>query len=86
MRRSRRDRCGSREQDGRVHCWSGKNCVLSFFFVATIEADAVLLFLDDTVQHLQHLVLLGAEPVHLLLSPPLLFLLFSHYCVIEWRL
>jgi len=87
VRRSGRDRCGSREQDGRVNCWSRKNRLLSFFFiVTTLEADAVLLFLDDTVQHLQHLILLGAEPVHLLLSSPLLLLLLSYYCVVEGRL
>jgi len=87
VRGARGDRCGSREKDGRVNCWSWKNCLLSFFILATLEADAVLLFLYDTVQHLQHLVLLGAEPVHLLLlSSPLLLLLLSHYCVVEGRL
>ena len=86
MRGSRGDRCGSREKDGRVNCWSRKNCLLSFFILATLEADAVLLFLDDAVKHLQHLVLFRAEPVHLLLSPPLLLLLLPHYSVIEGRL
>jgi len=83
---SRRDRCWSGEKDRRVNCWSRKYCLLSFFILTTLEADAVLLFLDDTVKHLQHLVLLRAEPVHLLLSPPLLLLLLSYYRVIEGRL
>ena len=84
---SRRDRCWSGEKDRRVNCWSGKYCLLSFFVIlTTLEANAVLLFLDDTVKHLQHLILLRAEPVHLLLSPPLLLLLLSYYRVIEGRL
>ena len=70
-----------------MNCWSRKYCLLSFFVIlTTLEANAVLLFLDDTVKHLQHLVLLRAEPVHLLFSPPLLLLLLSYYRVIEGRL
>ena len=75
---SRGDRCGSREKDRRVNSWSRKKCLLSLFILTTIEAYAVLLFLDDTVEQLQHLVLFRAEPVHLLLSPPLLLLLLPH--------
>ena len=54
-------------------------------FLLTLKANAVLLLLDDTVEHLQHFVLLRTEPVHLFLSPPLL-LLFPHYRVIEGRI
>ena len=64
-------------------------CVLASFatllFLLTLKANAVLLLLDDTVEHLQHFVLLRTEPVHLFLSPPLL-LLFPHYRVIEGRI
>ena len=86
MRCSRRDRCGSGEKDRRVNCWSiRKNGLLFFFILTTFETDAILLFLDDTVEHLQHLVLFRAEPVHLFLSPSLLLLLLPHYCIIEGR-
>jgi len=85
VRGSRGDRCGSRKKYGRVNCWNRKNGLLTFFILTTLKAYAVFLFLNDTVEHLQHLVLFGAEPVYLLLSPPLLLLLLPHYSFIEGR-